>query len=136
MPVLIVESNADRGALWREQLERTGFKTVSAQDQSAAVKVLQTRAVRLILMDLDLAEGSAIAVADFASYRQPGVKVILLTGTGLFSDGSIFRHAANVCAFLPVSTPPEDLAAVVEYHAPPPEPRPDVAARTQGNTPS
>jgi len=136
VPVLIVESNAGRGANWRDHLERAGFETVLVHDQSEAVKVLQTRPVRLILMDLDLVEGSAIAVADFASYRQPGVKVILLTGSGLFSDGSIFRHVANVCAFLPVSTPPEDLAAMVEYHATPLEPRPEDATRTQRDTPS
>ena len=58
-----------------------------------------------------LDHGSALAVADFASYRRPDCRVIFVTNTSFFSDGSIFRHCANACAYLQSQTEPADLAA-------------------------
>ena len=57
-----------------------------------------------------------MAVADYAAYRHPDARLIFVTATSFFSDGSIFAMSPNVCAFLPARTPPEDLAAVVEFH--------------------
>ena len=70
-----------------------------------------------MILDLVLDEGSALAVSDFASYRQPLARVIFVTNTSFFSDGSIFRHCVNACAYMPSATPPEDLAAMVEHYA-------------------
>jgi len=44
----------------------------------------------VIVLDLALEEGSALAVADFASYRHPDARVIFVTNASFFSDGSIF----------------------------------------------
>jgi len=63
-----------------------------------------------------LENGSALAVADYANYRQPDARVIFVTNTSFFSDGSIFAHSANARAFVPSGTPPEDLAAMVEHY--------------------
>ena len=46
----------------------------------------------------------------------------LITNTSFFSDGSIFRHIPNACAFLPSATPPADLAAVVGHYGDTPPP--------------
>ena len=116
MPVLIVEQNADRAERWRESIAKLGFEVHTVTGQREAVRMMQTHTVRLLVVDLDLDEGSALAVADFASYRHPQAKVIFLTGSGMFSDGSIFMHASNACAFLPAATMPEDLAAMVEHY--------------------
>lgn len=117
MHVLIVESNAALAGVWQRHLERRGATVDVAATQEAAIHVLQTRAaVDVIVLDLVLATGSALAVADMASYRQPGAKVIFVTGTSFFSDGSIFRHVPNACAFVRAETAPDDLVAIVEYH--------------------
>ncbi len=71
----------------------------------------------IIVLDLVLEDGSALAVADFASYRRPEARVIFVTNTTFFSDGSIFAHSPNACAFVQSETPPEDLAAMVEHYA-------------------
>ena len=76
----------------------------------------------MIVLSLDLTQGSALAVADFASYRHPEVRVIFVTRTRFFSDGSIFQLVPNTAAFLPARTPPEDLAALVEHHGTVPAP--------------
>lgn len=73
----------------------------------------------IIVLDLVLDNGSALAVADFASYRRPDTQVIFVTNTSFFSDGSIFAHSPNACAYVQSETPPEDLAAMVEHYAAP-----------------
>lgn len=117
MTILIVESNPDLAGIWRRHIQRCGQEVIVAHGQDAAVDVLQTSAVSLILLNVMLRDGSAFAVADYASYRHPGVRVLFVTAANFFSDGSIFNHVSNACAYMPVSTPPDDLAAMVEHYA-------------------
>jgi len=88
-----------------------------AEGQDDAIATLNIKAPDVIILDLVLQDGSALAVADYANYRCPQSRVIFVTNTRFFSDGSIFAHAANACAFVQTATPPEDLAAMVEHYA-------------------
>lgn len=117
MHILIVESNPDLGRLWQSHVERLGMTVTRTESQSAAVSAIQTTAFDLIVLNLLLEHGSAFAVADFASYRQPDCKVIFTSRSSFFSDGSIFNLCANACAFVPTGTAPEDLAAMAEHYA-------------------
>ncbi|WP_417720221.1 response regulator transcription factor [Salipiger sp.] len=115
MNVLIVESSRELAELWRRHLERMGSAVWLAHDQDSATSLLHEISFGIIVLDLVIDEGSALAVADFASYRQPDTPVIFVTNTSFFSDGSIFRHCANACAYVPSATPPADLALMVEH---------------------
>lgn len=117
MNVLIVESSSDLGVLWKRHLERQGAVVTLVDSQEAAILALYADEYDIIVLDLVINEGSALAVADFASYRRPNARVIFVTNTSFFSDGSIFAHSPNACAFVQSSTPPEDLAAMVEHYA-------------------
>lgn len=117
MKVLIVESCAELGALWQRHIERQGGQVVLVHSQEQAIAELCRIEFQIIVLDLVLEGGSALAVADFASYRCPTARVIFVTNTTFFSDGSIFAHSPNACAFLQSSTPPEDLVAMVEHYA-------------------
>ena len=92
------------------------MKVSCVNTQEAAIGFIATQPVEIIILDLVLDEGAALAVSDYANYRQPDARVIFVTNTTFFSDGSIFAHSANARAFLPSSTPPEDLAAMVEHY--------------------
>ena len=116
MRVLIVESNPGLGEVWCKHIQRLGCEVVVAASQNQAIDTMRDREVSVIILDLVLREGSAFAVAVFASYRHPDAKVIFVTNTTFFSDGSIFRHIPNACAFVQSQTPPEDLAAMVEHY--------------------
>lgn len=116
MRVLIVESDPDLGTLWKRHLERQNAEVVLVRSQALAIEALQSRDFEIIVLDLVLHDGSALAVADFASYRWPKARVIFVTNTSFFSDGSIFRHSPNACAFVQSQTPPEDLVAMVEHY--------------------
>lgn len=116
MNVLIVESNPELGRLWQRHLERMGSKVTLVHSQDQAISALYSQDFEIMVLDLVLENGSALAVADFASYRRPNVRVIFVTNTSFFSDGSIFAHSTNACAYVQSETPPEDLAAMVEHY--------------------
>lgn len=117
MRVLIVESKPELGRLWQRHLERQGAEVTLADGQQAAIVQLYNANFDIIVLDLVLEDGSALAVADFASYRRPDARVLFVTNTSFFSDGSIFAHSPNACAFVQSETPPEDLVAMVEHYA-------------------
>tara|TARA_R110002094_G_scaffold35997_4_gene48463 strand:- start:3045 stop:3407 length:363 start_codon:yes stop_codon:yes gene_type:complete len=116
MRVLIVESRPELGSLWENHLSRQGMDVVVAANQDAAIRHLASRDVEIIILDVVLSEGSALNVADYANYRHPAARVIFVSSSSFFSDGSIFAHAANARVFVPAGTPPEDLAAMVEHY--------------------
>ena len=116
MRVLIVENNQDLGGIWKKHLERQDAEVQLETCEEAAVRFLTNNAVDVIVLNLDLDQGGALTVADFAAYRRPEAKVVFVTASNFFSDGSIFAHSANACACLPAQSPPEDLATLVTYH--------------------
>lgn len=116
MNVLIVESTADLAALWQRHLQRQGMTVQIARSSDEAVTRIATTTFDVIVLDLVLTEGSALAVADYAQYRQPDTSVIFVTDTSFFSDGSIFSVSGNARAFVRSQTRPEDLAAMVEHY--------------------
>ena len=116
MKVLIVESDVNLCDVWKRHLERQGATVRVAASQAEAVARLQKCEIQVIVLSLDLTAGSALAIADFASYRRPDARVIFVTRSGFFSDGSIFQLAPNTAAFITAKTSPEDLAAIVEHH--------------------
>lgn len=117
MNVLIVESRRALAQLWKRHVLRLGAHVTLAATQSEAIACLADQEFEVVILDLVLGEGSALAVSDFASYRWPKARVIFVTNTTFFSDGSIFQHCANACAYMPSATKPEDLAAMVEHYA-------------------
>lgn len=117
MQILIVEENKKLGCIWRAHLERLGFEVTLVSGQSGAVRALEEVSFNAIVMNLVIKGESAFAVADYASYKRPNAKVIFVTDTSFFSDGSIFALAPNACSFVRRTTPPDDLAAIVAHYA-------------------
>lgn len=117
MRVLIVESNVGLAAIWQAHLERQGAEVNTVSDQDSAVQKLFCAPVDVIILNVILENGSALAVADMASFRQPNARVVFVTNSSFFSDGSIFNHVPNACAFLPSETAPKDLASIVQHFA-------------------
>ena len=114
--ILIVASNPDLSRIWGRHLERHGQDVVILSSQKEAVDYLYENNVEVIVLDLMLQNGSAIAIADFASYRRPSANIVFVTNNTFFSDGSLFTHIPNTAAILQEQTPPNDLAAIVAYH--------------------
>ncbi|SMY06504.1 response regulator [Flavimaricola marinus] len=116
MRVLIVESEIELANIWRRHLERLSFEVHHAETSDLAVEAIGDQDFDVIILNLILAEGSALAVSDYAQYRQPNTNVIFVTDTSFFSDGSIFSMTPNARALVRTGTKPEDLAAMVEHY--------------------
>ncbi len=116
MDVLIVESATALAQLWQRHLVRQGAQVTLAVTGDEAVSLIDEIAFDVIILDLVLDHGSALAVADYAQFRLPDSSVIFVTDTTFFSDGSIFSINANARALVQTSTPPEDLAAMVAHY--------------------
>ena len=59
---------------------------------------------------------AALAVADFATYRNPEMPIIAVTARGFFSDGAIFELIPNARGLLRAPLQLEDMAALVEHY--------------------
>ena len=89
MRVLIVESCHELGELWKRHLERLGKTVDLVSGEEEAIAYLSENATSMIVVDLVLEDGGALTVSDFANYRHPNARVIFVTDTTFFSDGSI-----------------------------------------------
>jgi CheY-like chemotaxis protein len=116
MVVLIVANNPDQARIWSRHLERQGNDVTVVHSQADAANYMRDHGVDVIVLDLNLEQGSALAIADYASYRWPVARIVFVSNSTFFSDGSIFNHIQNAAAMVPEQTPPNDLAAIVEYH--------------------
>lgn len=115
--ILIVESNPDLGVLWEKHIARLGPDVWRVETEDQATELIREHSFNVIVLDLVIQGGSALAVADFANYRLPDAQVLFVTNTTFFSDGSIFRHCSNACGYVQSDTQPEDLAAMVDHYA-------------------
>lgn len=116
MHVLIVNSDHNLAGIWRRSLKRSGAIVTIAGTQDDAIGALQSCIIDIIVLDLALGEGSSMAVADYAGYRQPTCRIVPVTSSTFFSDGSVFAHVPNACATINHRTPPDDVAAIVEHY--------------------
>ena len=117
MQVLIVENVLELARIWQRQLERDGLEVVVAPNSDRAIDLISDVAFDVIIVSLNLSEGdSPMAVADYAQYRRPDVRLIFVGDGEFFSDGSIFELMGNARALIPRATAPEDLAAMVEHY--------------------
>lgn len=117
MNVMIVESRVPLAQLWQRHLQRSGAQVWLAASEDEAFELLATERFQVIILDVVLEQGSALSVSDMAQFRQPEARIIFVTNTGFFSDGSIFNLCANACAYLPSTTSPDDLTSMVHHYA-------------------
>ncbi|WP_121629127.1 response regulator [Tropicibacter alexandrii] len=117
MNILIAEANTHLASLWKRHMARSGAEVILAHTAEDALDQIDQVDFQVIVLDVMLDGGAALSVADFANYRRPEARVIFVTSSSFFSDGSIFQISPNACAFLPCSTSPADLATMVEHYA-------------------
>ena len=117
MQILIVEENPDLARIWSAHLTRQGMDVSHAQSKSEAHALVTERAFDVVILDADIDGGRPIALADYISYRLPAARIIFVTSTSFFSDGSIFALASNAHACVSADAEPSDIVSLVDYHA-------------------
>lgn len=117
MRILIVEQDSSLANAWATQIAQDGIEITVAADHGAARAALEGGRYDGLVVDLALPEMSALGVAELAAFLLPGVSVVFVTPDTRFSGGAIFAFSANARAYLPITVPLADLAAIVAYHA-------------------
>lgn len=113
--VLIVEAEVSLGTLWQSFLQRQGFEVGLVGNQPDAIDKLRFENWDALVIDLMLPNSSALAISDFASYKNPDISIIVVSASSFFSDGSIFELLPNARGFMNQPIEPDDLAAVVDH---------------------
>lgn len=116
MQVLIVKDDRNIANVWAGFLTRQNLAVTIAATGAEAYRHLRARAFDALVLDMELAEGEAVAVADFASYRNPDIPIIAVTARTFFSDGLIFQIIPNARGLLEAPLRPDDMAALVEHY--------------------
>lgn len=119
MQVLIVDRVAPRSEVWGRSLRTMGASVTTVSTEEAAIAELDRASWSVLIVNAGLAGGGCLVVADYARFRQPDAKVIVVTDGGLFSDGRIFELLPNACACIPGGTDAGDLTALVDFHGMP-----------------
>jgi CheY-like chemotaxis protein len=80
--ILIVEDERTTRELLRAMLRRTEYEVVGeAANAPAALAGCQDRQPDLVLLDIELSEGSGLQVLEVLRVRQPEVAVVMISGT-------------------------------------------------------
>lgn len=112
----MVDAATDRRAIWARALKALGGTVEEAADSRAAFRALDRGGWDAIVLSAELPDRTCLAVGDYARFRLPDAKVIVVTDGRLFSDGRIFELLPNACACVSGATRPSDIAALVEFH--------------------
>jgi len=94
-PILVVEDNDMNMKLFRDVLRATGYDTLEATTGEDAVELAQTRAVALVLMDVQLPGIDGVeALAQLrGDERTASIPVLALTAQAMFGDEQRFLDA-------------------------------------------
>jgi DNA-binding NtrC family response regulator len=113
---LIVEHQRDLAEIWARFLARNGLTCTIAGSEAEAYDKLREGTFDAIVLDMELPDGKAIAVADFATYRNPDIPIIAVTARGFFSDNAILQLVPNARGLLRESMRLDDMAALVQHY--------------------
>ncbi len=121
MRVLLVQNNRGLSDFWTASLLRRGYSVTQVFTQAEAIAKLRFDRFDVLILDIVLPDGGAIAISDFATYKHPDVPIIAVTSSSFFSDGSIFELIPNARSLMRTPLRPDDLAAVLDHYVPPQE---------------
>lgn len=117
MRILIAQHDHALAAFWGNFLERHGVTATLTHTREQAISALRFAHFDALVLDVELADGGAIAVSDFAAYRQPEIPIVAVSSTGFFSDGTLFDLIPNARSLMREPVLPSDLAAVLDHYA-------------------
>jgi CheY-like chemotaxis protein len=109
---LIIEDNPKIRTLLRELLERCGYETQSASDGTEGLHLFEPGRDELIITDLSMPGATGWEVAETLRRRDPGLAVILATGS--LGDFDTARRRALRVVVLPKPFTFAELRAAVD----------------------
>ncbi|MSU88225.1 hypothetical protein GE300_01170 [Rhodobacteraceae bacterium 2CG4] len=123
MRILLVQESEDLGRIWCRFLRRHGVAADYAGTQRQALAALEDGDYDALVIDPVLdGRGGGLPVADLATFRNPDIIILAVTGSRFFTEGSIFDLIPNACGVMHTPMRPDDLLAYLQHfharHAP------------------
>lgn len=92
--VLLVEDDATVRGVVSQMLTSEGYRVLEAAGESVALKIAETRPeIEVLVSDVILRQGNAIALADQLRYSRPQIKVIYISG---YTEDVLQRYGISV----------------------------------------
>jgi two-component system phosphate regulon response regulator OmpR len=112
--ILHVDDEADIRELLAATLKDFGYRVTSAADATEAMRALKAEPPRLVIIDLQLAQGDGIELARTLKARLPGTPVMMLTG--VIVDAAVAQKSLGglVDAYVSKTTPLAGVLAEIE----------------------
>lgn len=87
--VLIAEDDPDLCWIWSETLADAGHEVMVAHDGERAAALLESELFDVMVCDVIMPSSGAIVLTALARMRQPGIRVIVVTGSLALRDRPI-----------------------------------------------
>jgi DNA-binding NtrC family response regulator len=114
MKVLVVQDDPNVQSLWAQSLEGSGHEIRVSDTESGALQALQSTGFDVVLLDLCMNGRNSLGVATMATYRNARCKVVVVSGSAVYSQKKLFAMSPAVAAALRKPVDIEDLMAVCE----------------------
>lgn len=117
MKCLVADDNADLARLWALAIEADGHDVTVCTDGDAAVNQMRVQDFDLLILDLFMPGGGALALARVAVYNNPAAQVLVVTGADCFAFGELLEMGDNIAMVLRKPVSPTDLRSYVAHLA-------------------
>ena len=115
MKCLVADDNADLARLWALAIEGDGHDVTVCTDGDAAVNQMRVQDFDLLILDLFMPGGGALALARVAVYNNPAAQVLIVTGADCFAFGELLEMGDNIAMVLRKPVSPNDLRSYVAH---------------------
>jgi DNA-binding NtrC family response regulator len=115
--VLVVEDDPNLRTLWGAVIAKAGHDAVAVDTEPDARDRLMSEPFDLVLLDLCLGERDGVSAANFATYLNPSCKVVVVTGTSLYTKQELFALSPSVWAVMRKPVDIEDIMALCAHVA-------------------
>lgn len=116
MRILIVQHDSGLADFWANFLEKQGATVLQALGKEEAIRNLRFSNFDAIVLEIDLPDGGAISISDYATYRKPDIPIIAVSRKSFFSDSTIFELIPNARSLMREPVHIGDLAAILEHY--------------------
>ena len=115
MKCLVADDNADLARLWALALSADGHHVTTCIDGHDAVNQMRVADFDLLVLDLFMPGGGALALARVAIYNNPDAQVVVITGAECFAYGELLEMGENIAMVLRKPVSPKDLRSLVSH---------------------
>ncbi len=115
MKCLVADDNPDLARLWAPALSADGHDVTACTDGHDAVNQMRVANFDLLVLDLFMPGGGALALARVAIYNNPDAQVLVVTGADCFAYGELLEMGDNIAMVLRKPVSPRDLRSFVSH---------------------